>query len=421
MSDIRTITLDCGMPLIVERVAGVRSAGLTWLISGGSAREPAEKEGLSAMWSELLFRGAGDLDSRAHADALDRLGASRDSDVETFFLRLSFSLLGDRVIEALPTIVDMVRRPRMDQASIEPARDLCMQSIEALRDDPHERVMLLAREKHAPPPINRSGMGRIETLKTISRDDLLQWWDRLAKPEESILAAAGDVDADALAQRLNELLSGWSGQAPSVEWSTPTTRGYHHEKDQTSQVHIAVAHDAPPEPAEQSLLERVVISALSGGMSGRLFTEVREKRGLVYAVNASYGASRDFGRVVAYAGTTPERAQQTLDVLTEQLRRINGDPSAGAGVNHSEFQRAVVGMKSRVVMSGESTGARANALAHDYFKIGRPRSLDELAQRIDAITLDQVNHYLQARDLGQITCATIGPEPLRMPDSTAAA
>lgn len=413
MSTIETRRLNCGMELIVERISGVRSAGLAWLVTGGSAREPDAKEGLGAMWSELLFRGAGSRDARAHADAMDRLGVSRDASVQTFFMKIGGVMLGERVVDALPLFTDMALAPLMDEASIEPVRDLCVQSIEALADDPHERVMLLARLMHAPAPLNRSGMGRIETLEALTRDDLVDEWRRLAKPKGSVIALAGEVDADAAESALNDLLSGWDGAAAEVAWGQPDSRGYHHESDETNQVHIAVVHDAPKESADEALLERVVIAALSGGMSGRLFTEVREKRGLVYSVNASYGASRDFGRVAAYAGTTPERAQETLEVLLEQLRRLT--KSGDGGVTESEFERAVVGMKSKLVMSGESTSARASSLATDWFRIGRPRSLEELSEAIDAVTLDQVNAYVAQRDLGEITVATVGPSALTPP------
>ena len=156
-------------------------------------------------------------------------------------------------------------------------------------------------------------------------------------------------------------------------------------------------------------MERVTTSALSGGMSGRLFTEVREKRGLCYSVHASYAADRDYGRSIAYSGTTPERAGETLKVLRGELERIA--TSAGQ-VTEDEFARAIVGMKSRLVMSGESTGARASALARDIWKLGRPRSLDELAETVDAITLDQVNDYLAQRSMGEMTVCTLGPESL---------
>ncbi|MEC9373844.1 MAG: pitrilysin family protein, partial [Planctomycetota bacterium] len=367
--------LACGMPLVVEEIPGVRSAGVTWLVSGGTSREPEAKQGLGAMWSEILFRGAGDLDSRAHADALDRLGVSRSGRLGTFHMKLGMTLLGEKMDDALPLLVDMVRRPRMDEASVEPVRDLSIQSIEALDDEPQERVMLSLRARHNPPPFNRSDLGTIEGLKSITRGDLVDGWSGMALPRGSILGVAGHVDADRLEARLNELLDGWEGESKEATAAGKAARGYEHEDDDTNQVHIAVAHDSPREADERSLLERVVTAALSGGMSGRLFSEVREKRGLVYSVYAAYRADRDFGRTVAYAGTTPERAQETLDVLLHELRRING----AEGISQSEFDRAVVGMKSKLVMSGESTSARAGAIAGDFHKLGRPRSLEEMA------------------------------------------
>ena len=155
-----------------------------------------------------------------------------------------------------------------------------------------------------------------------------------------------------------------------------------------------------------------MINVLSGGMSGRLFTEVREKRGLCYSVSAGYRAERDFGAVTAYVGTTPERAQESLDVLTQELQRIH--TPAGA-ITQEEFQRAVIGSKSRLIFSGESTGARAAALAADQHRVGRPRSLGELAEEIDRVTLDQVNNYLTRRSLGTPTIQTLGPAELTAP------
>ena len=411
MSAIEQRRLECGMDLLVESMPAVRSVGVSWLITGGSASEPQEKQGLGAMMTEMLFRGAGPRDAREHADAMDRLGVSRSASVQTFFMNISGVTLGLRVIEALELFTDMLRNPIVDQADVEPVRDLCIQSIEALADDPHGRVMLLARKMHAPSPINRSSMGTIETLKAITRNDLAHYWRQAAAPIGSAIALAGDVDPDEAESTLNRLLDGWTGQSAPVTWGASDHRGYHHETDDTNQVHIAVVHEAPCESSKDSILERVITSVLSGGMSGRLFTEVREKRALVYSVSASYGASRDFGRVVAYAGTTPDKAQETLDVLLDQLRALAGDSGAGA-VSQDEFDRAIVGMKSNLVMSGESTSARAAALGADWFRLGRPRSLEERAAAVEAVTLDDVNGYIARRSLGEITVATIGPREL---------
>ena len=115
------------MPLLMEQMSGVRSIGLTWLLPAGSATDPADRLGISTLWSELLLRGAGTLDSRAQADAFDALGVGRSADAATLHMRLSFSLLGDRLLGALPLIVDMVRRPRLEGDAIDASRDLALQ------------------------------------------------------------------------------------------------------------------------------------------------------------------------------------------------------------------------------------------------------------------------------------------------------
>ncbi len=408
-------TLECGLPLITQRIAGVRSAGLAWLLPAGTATEPERLQGLGAMWADLLLRGAGGLDSRGHADAMDRVGVNRSTSPRTQSFCIGASLVGSRLGEALPLIVDMVRKPRMEEEAVEPVRDLCIQSLEGLKDDPQDRVMVNLKRRHHPAPVNRSSLGTEEGLKAIGREDLVGMWGERARPKGGVMAIAGDVDGDEMESRLNGLLSGWSGAGPEISWSGGGERGYEHEEEKTNQVHIAVAHDAPAEGHVDVWLERVVVSALSGGMSSRLFTEVREKRGLCYSVSASHRSDKRMGTVQAYSGTTPERAQETLDVLMGELLRINGPKGKGGGISESEFQRAVTGMKSRLVMSGESTSARSAALADDWLKIGRPRSLEDLTREVDAVTLERVNAYLERRRPGRMTIVTIGPAALRAP------
>jgi predicted Zn-dependent peptidase len=399
---------------------GVRSAALAWVLPAGSAVDPEHRQGASTLYSELLMRGAGPLDSRAHADALDRLGAGRSADVGTFHVKISATMVGDRIAEVLPLLVDMGLRPRMDAESVEPARDMALQSLESLADDPQERAVIAARARHQPPPINRSGLGTESGLRSLTREELLSGWHTAARPGGSIMAVAGAVDPDEVIGRVESLLAGWSGSGAPVTLGPGAPRGYAHEIDQSNQVQIIVLHDAPGEGDPRCVLERIVTNVLSGGMSGRLFTEVREKRGLCYSVSAGFATDRvpdgasggNYGRVLAYVGTTPERAQESLDVLYAELERIN---TPEGRITPGEFARAVVGMKSRLVFSGESTSARAGSLVADYHRLGRSRSLDELAGEVGRATLDQVNAYLAGRTLGRLTIQTLGPAPLRPP------
>lgn len=412
MPTITTTRLSNGLTVAIEPMSGVRSAAITWILTTGAARDPLDKQGIAAMWDELLMRGTQSLSSRDQADAFDRLGAARSVDAAILTMRLSLTAMGSRLLDILPLFTDMVLRPAFAPDAIDPARELALQDLASLKDDPQARVSILAKSRHHPFPLDRSGMGTEDGLNAITRDDLTALWTEHARPGASIMGIAGDVDPAATLAALESLFAGWTGESPEPALGAPNIRGYHHETEDTNQVHIVLMHDAPPEPHPDSMLERLAVHVLSGGMSGRLFTEVREKRGLCYSVHADYAPDRAHGTVSAYVGTTPERAQQSIDVLAEQLHLIN---QPAGKVTQEEFDKARIGLKSGLVFAGESTGARAASIAADIRKIGRPRSLDELAQRIDTITLDELNAYLATRSLGSVTVQTLGPAELKCP------
>lgn len=403
----RAATLACGMPLACERVDGARSVSVCLSLPAGAAHDPEKLCGISSVASELILRGAGSMDSRAMADAFDRAGALRSAEPSIRRMTVSATTTGDRLVEVLGLLAEMVLRPRFDEASVEPAKALALQSLESLKDDPQERAVLAARRRHLPAPFNRSTYGDEPGIRAISRDAVAAWWATHAVPNGSVMAIAGDVDPDAARAALDGLLGDWSGRCDEPAIAGEPPRGYAHERDESNQVQIVVVQDGPAAGHPDADLERLAVAVLSGGMSGRLFTQVREVRGLCYAVHASYRADKDRGVVSSYVGTTPERAAESLKVLREQLDQINsGD------VTEDEFRRAQIGIRSRLVFAGESTGARASAVAGDLFTLGRVRTLEERLDAIASITLDELNAYLRRRDPGTATVQTLGPAPL---------
>lgn len=406
MPHIQQFDLACGVPLLVERHDTAGSAALTWLLPVGSSCDPPGQVGASTCLAEWLWRGAGDLDSRGLSNALDRCGVQRSSHVASRHLSISATLIGDRLAEALPILSSIVLRPRFEDAAFEAVRDLTLQTLAGLRDEHQQRTMLLARQHHFPEPFNRSGYGEQADVQALTPGQARRVWRQWARPGGSIIGLAGNVDGPAVAQQLDALLGEWSGkvvEAKAQAWPEPRM---HHVQEEIAQVHIAVAAPAPADPERESILHRVATAVLSGGMSGRLFTEVREKRSLCYSVHASYAAGRDFGALFAYSGTTAERAQETLDVLLAELERLH------EGVDQAEFDRAVIGLKSRLVMQGESTGARASSIANDLYNRGVARTLDEMRAELEAVTLKEVNTYLAVRSAGPFTIVTLGPKAL---------
>lgn len=413
MSEIFRHQFENGLWLVAEPMPGVQSLAMACVTPGGLAYQPAGQDGVAPVLSEMLVRGAGDLDARAHSDALDALGVQRGTDNDSTHQSVSASMISHRVDDALPLLLDMIRRPRLDADALEPARDLALQEIDGIDDEPQQKTLIDLRLLQYPQPFNRSPLGEREHIEGMTIEQVRAFHRQTFVPQGSVISFAGKLDFDYLKRRVGELLGDWRGSVAMPE-KTAFKGGRSYQKMDTAQMHIGLGYPTVPESHPDSLLQRAAVAVLSGGMSGRLFTEVREKRGLCYAVMAMYVGHRDFGAVLAYSGTTPPRAQETLDVLSQELRRL------GEGVEQAEFDRAIVGMKSRLVMQGESTAARANAIASDQWIYGRPRTLEERAKAVDAITLERLNAFVGQRRIGDMALVTIGPNELNLAAAAAA-
>lgn len=407
---IRERTLSNGLRLVVERMDAPRSVGLSWLVPAGSAGEPREREGVSTLLAELLLRGAGAWDNRQHSEALDRLGVDRRAAAGVNHLAISATMLVHLVDEALPLITAMVTAPRLEEVHLAPAKRLSLQALDGLEDEPQHLAFVRLTERFFPPPFNRSGYGTREGIEAASIEDLRLEWRRRGVPDGSILAMAGAIDIDAIAARLESLFEGWRGSVSEPVETGPALRGSLHVPTPSAQAHIAMGLWAPPERSPESLLHRLAVRTLGGETSGRLFTEVRERRGLCYSVGASTSQGRDRGITSIYAGSTPERAEQTLAQIRTEIARF------ASGVSAAEFERAAIGFKSRLVMQGESTAARASAMATDLHRLGRARSLEELSAAVAAIDLESLNRYIRGtlaeRWAEAPTLVVVGPRPL---------
>jgi len=388
---IRASTLPCGMPVVTLSMPSVASVAACWLLPLGDAGDPEDRQGEAAMLSELALRGAGDRDSRAWSDALDRLGVQRSLSNSSRHLRLGAVMLGDRLDEALPLLVDLVRRPRLPADAIEPVRSLCLQSLESLQDEPQRLVMIRLGERHLPPPFNRGGYGEAPHLEAISIDHLRQRWARDARPGGAVLAIAGRVDHDAVVRRLGGLLEGWEGAAPVPGETAAPTRGELRIQAESAQVHLGVALDAPPQRDPESMAWVLAVRILGGGPSSRLFVELRERRGLCYSVFAATNLGRDRGVVTLYAGSTPERVAESRSLILEGLAGL------GRNLDGAEFRRAATALRRSLLAQSESTESRAMQLASDLDRLGRCRSLREIEADAAALDLDALRSFVERR------------------------
>ena len=400
-------TLPNGLTLLAERMDHVRSATMFLHVPSGYSYDPAGQLGMSSLMCEMLVRGAGNRDSKQLALDLDNLGADRGEAVGPFNLVLSAGTLGRNLPAVLDIYADIVRRPHLPADELEPCQDLALQDIQGLEDSPQEKVVLELKHRYYPSPLNRDKYGTADGVKAVTPADLTAHHARQFRPGGAILSVAGNIDWPRLKEQVERLFGDWTGTArPTDEPEAdhvPTS--IHIEKD-TQQTQIALAVPSAPftDPDYYSALG--AIGVLSGGMSARLFTEVREKRGLCYSVYASHDGVKDRGSLVCYAGTRSEKAQQTLDVTVAELRRLRD------GVSDEEVDRVRAGLKSSQVMQQESTTARASSMARDWFYLNRVRTFGEIESAIGRLTPDGILAYLERFPIQTPTVVTLGPEPL---------
>ena len=395
-----------GLTLVAQRMAGVSSTAVTLHVPSGARFDPPGAEGSASILAEWCLRGAGERNTRELNDALDALGCQHHESVRSRHITFSAAQLGRNLAAVLEILADIVRAPSLGDETFGPCRDLVRQDLASLEDAPARKANMLLRERFYPSPLGRCIYGSDESLAGLSAEALRDHAGGHIGPDGVILSVAGNIDWDELSDRVGECFGDWSVPAPGEPDPQPPAGGVTHIAKDSAQTHIAMAHPTAPVAHEQYYAARMAATVLSGGMSSRLFTEVREKRGLAYHVSTQYDSLRTVAGMFTYAGTVPEKAQETFDVTIGELQRI------AEGIADEEMARARTQLKSALVMQGESTAARAAAMAGDWYHLRRLRSLEELSDAIDAVTVDEVLGHLHDWPARKFTVLLIGPEPV---------
>ena len=397
-----------GLVLVAETMPWVDSAAFTLLVPAGCIHEPAKRGGLSGFTCEMVLRGAGPRDSRQFVDDLDNLGVEWSEAVSTARTSFSGATLADNLPGALEIFADLVRRPHLPADQLEAARLVMQQELRAVEDEPAQKVMIEAQRHYYPDPWGRPSQGEEEAIRAIDIGEIRRHFERHYHPNGAILGIAGRFDWPALKDTVERLLGDW---APGREVSIVEGRRgktIAHIEQETKQTHIGIAYDTVHYCDPDYFQAWGAVGVLGSGMSSRLFTEVRERRGLCYHVDASYHSLLDRAGVFCYAGTSAERAQETLDVMTRVLAEL------GRGIEVGELDRLKARIKSGLIMQQESSTARSSMIAVDWYHLNRVRTLDEVSQIVDGLTPESINSYLAKCPPGDFTIVTLGPSPLEV-------
>jgi predicted Zn-dependent peptidase len=340
---------------------------------------------------------------------LDNLGLERSEAVNNIHTGFSGATVSANLPTALAIYADILRRPHLPEDQVEAVRQVMLQELQALEDEPAQKVMAELRRRHYPEPWGRLPQGEQAALQAITLDEIRHYHGRHYHAGGAILGVAGKFDWNELKDTVGQILGDWPArESPTVAEGQPGAK-YDHLPYKSQQTQVGIAYQSIPYRHPDYFQAWGAVGVLSGGMSSRLFTEVRERRGLCYTVCANCHTLRDRGAVLCYAGTSADRAQETLDVTCAELVRL------AQGIQAHELDRLKARIKSSLIMQQESSSARSSAIARDWYHLGHVRTLQELGRLVDELTCESINAYLREHPPSGFNFVTLGPEALEVP------
>jgi predicted Zn-dependent peptidase len=414
----RLTTLDSGVRIVTEAMPSVRSVSLGFWIGTGSRTETNEQAGLSHLLEHLLFKGTPKYSSVEIDQIFDAMGAELNAGTGKESTSVYARVIDQHLPEAVDVMADMVFRPSLEE--IDSERAVILEEIAMYEDDPQEKVFdVFGEAVFGEDPLGRAIIGRAPVVADTPPDEIARFHASRYVPRNIVIAAAGAVDHDQLVALVEERTSpAGAGDRPPGRLSTPEPLGANRrfERKDTEQFHVSVGGAGISRHDDRRFALRVLDTIFGGTSSSRLFQEVREKRGLAYAVYSFTSAYQDTGQVGIYLGTRPDNLGEAMAVIGTELRRLQEQPATP-----EELDRAKENLKGRVVLALESTGARMNRLGSELLAGAPLESIDQVVARIEAVTLEDLGALVgELWAPEQLSAAGIGPDEERFEEALAA-
>jgi predicted Zn-dependent peptidase len=399
--------LPNGIEMVGQYMPSLNSITLGFQLDAAIINEPEEKQGLAHLFEYMLFQGTKQKDARALNEAFESLGVRKGASTGWETASIIAQMVNTRFDATLPLIHEILLTPTFPSNEIEQMRSIVLQEIRRRDDEPMSRIFDLARANfYRGSALGRLSLGTSESVQKLQKQDLRNFWKARYQPNNVLFSIAGKFDWDHVVEQVQALFGDWSGHAsPSPEQRPVPTASIALEHQDGKQEHLGLMFPFPHYTDPDYYAAMVISEVLGGNMASRLFVEVREKRGLVYGVSAGLAGNKNIGAMRIYAGTTPEQGHECLEVIVNELRKLEQD-----GITSDELARAKVQLKSENVMRGEGSGARMGALAHSWWYERKLRTIQEVQAAIDAVTEEQVLAVLRRfSPLNPLTVAAIGP------------
>ena len=396
--------LSNGLRIVTENMPGLKSASVGIWVTAGGRHERVEQNGIAHFLEHMAFKGTETRSALRIAEEIEDVGgyinAYTSKEVTAYYARV----LEADVPLALDVIADIVLNPVFDSSEIEVERGVILQEIGQTLDTPDDVIFDWLQDAAYPEqPLGRTILGPSDKVSAFERDDLAGFVREHYSPDRMIIAAAGAVDHDQIVKAAEKLFS-QLGAANSVTQPTATFfNGERRQQKSLEQAHFAMAFESPGYQSDQIYAAQIFSVLFGGGMSSRLFQEIREKRGLCYTIYAQAAAYAETGMMTIYAGTSGEDVADLATLSMDELKRATSD------LTQAEIDRARAQMKASMLMGLESPSSRAERLARMISIWDRVPDLEEMIEKIDAVTRNDVRDFAGSMITGEAALALYGP------------
>ncbi len=407
----RTV-LPNGLTVLSEFVPGVRSVAIGAWVRSGSMHEPTEQMGIAHLLEHMVFKGTARYSAKALALSLEVLGGSLDAYTTREHTSFQARVLDEHITDAADVLYELCFKPLLRDDDLRLERKVILEEIAMVDDTPDDVVFELHADRMYPGhSYGHAILGTPSTVKKLRTDDLRAWHERVYHPPQIVLAAAGNITHERLLDVLEG--AGWVAQArgetallPPPATPTLIARGYAHVKRKDiAQTHIVLACDAPAHRSDERNAVAVASALLGGGMSSRLFQQVREELGLAYSVYSFYNTFLDNGQHGVYLATAPEQAREAYAVVRAEMTSV-----AGGAMSDEEIATGISQLKGQLVLSLEGVSSRLYRAAEVALYDEPYRPIDELLAELDAVTPAQVRAACAAYlDPAQCSVLSLGP------------
>ena len=401
---VQVSKLDNGLTVASDTMATVESVSLGTWVGVGTRHEPAEINGVAHLLEHMAFKGTKRRSAYDIAQEVEDVGGHLNAYTSRETTAFYAKVLADDIPLAVDIIADILQHPTFDPEELHRERGVILQEIGQAGDTPDDKVFDCFQETAYPrQALGRPVLGTAEIVQRLDRGTLKDYMARHYGSDTMIVAAAGKIEHGRFVDLVAEAFSALPQQAGGDAEPASYVGGDFRERRDLEQVHLLLGFEAMGYLDPDYYAASVLSTLFGGGMSSRLFQEVREKRGLVYSIYSFLSAYRDGGLFGIYAGTGENEVSELIPVVCDALSQLSTD------VSEDEVARARAQLKASILMSLESTGSRCEQLAQQILTYGRPLTMQEVVDKIEAVDAAAVRGLAQRLLTGRPTLASLGP------------